>query len=98
MDPSILVEHDVEVGRQLVQALDAEGFPVTAALWYYIADEDRWRLFIASPVVADRGSLAGYKEIHRVLDSRGIPLDLPQIKAESSDDPMIIGLRLSAGT
>jgi hypothetical protein len=98
MDPTILVERDVEEGRQLVQALDAEGFAVTAALWYYIADEEIWQLIIASPIVADRGPRAGYAAILRVLDTRGSALDHLRIKAESSDDAMIISLRLSAGT
>jgi len=82
----------------LILALDAEGFPVVAALWYYIADEERWRLIIASQIVADRGPRAGYFGIQKVLDSSGIPLDLRQVKVEEPDDPIIIDLRLFAGT
>ena len=53
MDHTALVDRDIDEGRKLVQALDAEAFSVVAALWYFFSDEDVWRLIIASTKVAD---------------------------------------------
>jgi hypothetical protein len=98
MDQTTLVERDIEEGRRLVQALDEEGFPVVAAFWYYIADEDVWRLIVASPIVADQGPRAAYSEIQRVIGTRGISLPLQQISVEAPDAPLVTELRIFAGT
>src|SRR4051794_1645877 len=98
MDQATLVESDIQAGRRLVQALDAAGFPVTAALWLFFAEEGVWRLVIASPRVAEMGPRAAYTEIQGVIRSAGIDLPLPQVTAVPPDDPLVLALRISGGT
>jgi hypothetical protein len=44
MAETILVNSDIEAGRELVGLLDEAGFPVTAAAWIYFPDALIYRL------------------------------------------------------
>jgi hypothetical protein len=98
MDQTALVDRDIDEGRKLVQALDAEAFPVVAALWYFFSDEDVWRLIIASPKVAVDGPRAAYSEIQKVIRTHEIHLPLQRISALEPDDPLVTALRIFAPT
>lgn len=91
MDQSLLVTPQIDGGRRLLGALDAEGFPVTAALWFYLPDAERWRYVVATPLVDERGPLETYTRIQSVLGpltaETGISLD--DIAAVSPRDPVI---------
>lgn len=63
-----LVEDFKEDGAQLLDVLQKKHFPVTAALWFYLADEDVWRLIIISPVVDKDGPLRTYMRITEFLN------------------------------
>jgi len=67
MDKTVLVEKDIEDGRRLIKALDKAGFIVDGALWFYLADLDEWRFFLASPLVDKRGPKDAYASIQSVL-------------------------------
>jgi len=69
MDSPTLVEADLDAGRDLVAALEAESFPVDLAIWGYDPEVGDWRLFIASRLVDDLGRLATYERIQRTLRS-----------------------------
>src|SRR4051794_12127844 len=98
MDQATLVERDLEEGRRLVQALDAAGFPVLAALWSFSSEEGDWWLVIASPRVTELGPRAAYTQIQGVIRSAGIHLPLMRISAVPPDDPLVLELRIFAGT
>jgi hypothetical protein len=69
MDTITLVENQIDDGQRLLDRLAAEGFVTRAACWVKPADEDRWSLYIVSPVVDEKGATAAYRQVYRVLRS-----------------------------
>src|SRR5258708_379437 len=92
-----LVERTVDQGRRLVEALDQADFPVVAALWSFLPEEEEWRLLIASPRVNELGPLAAYTTIQDALIKRRIDLLLHHISAVSPDGPPVTEFRIFAG-
>jgi hypothetical protein len=82
-----LVEEDFQRGRQLIEKLEQTGFPVSAALWFYMSESDEWRLFIASPIYDAEGPRATYTRVQRVLSPDSITLD--NISVISPEDQLI---------
>lgn len=75
MGEAALVEGSIDAGARLLAELDDSGFPVSAALWFYLADVDRWSLFIASPRVDVLGQRAAYFELReRLSEDAAVPL------------------------
>jgi hypothetical protein len=98
MDQTALVEHDIDRGRMLVQALDEAGFPIVAALWNFFPEAGVWRLVLASPKVSELGPLAAYAAIQEVLRQSAIGIPLHRTSAVGPDDPLVTELRIFAGT
>lgn len=68
MDPNTLVEELIDDGKKFIDRLVQNKVPVLAACWLRPADEDRWTLCIATPLVDEQGaSLRAYGEVFRVL-------------------------------
>jgi hypothetical protein len=98
MDKTALLDQDIDQGRRLVQALDQAGFPVVAAFWSFLPEEGDWRLLIASPKVAELGPRDAYATIREALRKMQIDLPLHRVSAVSPDEPMVVELRIFAGT
>ena len=99
MARTALVDLDIEGGRKLIEALDADGFPVQSAFWYYDSEPEEWRLVISSPDVDKKGPLRAYGPIQRVL--RQVQLDtfgVDNIAAVSTKDPLVSLLRSAIAT
>jgi hypothetical protein len=64
-----LVEGLVSDGAKLLSELDRVGFNVESMFWIHLPEEDYWRLVIASPLVAEQGSTAGYRRLDDLLRS-----------------------------
>src|SRR2546423_14901097 len=73
MAEATLVKPDIEASRALVDFLDANGFPLKAALWAYQADADRWR-FIACPTEQRQDLSTFYRGIAKAINAAGSPL------------------------
>jgi hypothetical protein len=74
MAETILVKADlsprmIEVGRELVTALDAHGSEFEAAFWLMDEENGRWHLFLSSRSVKMGGSRAQYAEVDEVLET-----------------------------
>lgn len=69
MDTITLVENQIEDGQKLLDRLSESDFSVRAACWVKPIDEDRWSLYIATPVVDEKGAAQAYREVYRVLRS-----------------------------
>ncbi len=72
MDQEIVVKDPltkemIDAGVSLVIALDAQGWPVTAAFWFFLPQSGRWRLVIASPEVGKKGPKEAYGHIRRAI-------------------------------
>ncbi|MGD0300993.1 MAG: hypothetical protein ABSE86_28245 [Bryobacteraceae bacterium] len=68
MYQKVLVEGLKEDGRLLVEALERNRFPITAAVWYDYP-EAQWRLVVVSPAVDLVGPMAAYSRVQRALRS-----------------------------
>lgn len=67
MDTNLLVENQIADGETLVDRLIAAGVVVRAAFWVKPTDEDRWSLFIATPLFDQVGAIAAYQQVLQVL-------------------------------
>src|SRR6266481_5816746 len=74
MDTIPLVNELVEDGERLISRLDVEGIPTIMACWVKPMEQDRWSLYIATPLVDERGAATAYREVYRVLRSLGTSL------------------------
>lgn len=94
MAETVLVNEDIEAGRELVQVLDMSGFPVTAAAWIYFSDLDEWRLVIRTPKAAQNLHEA-LLEVALAMDARGDlrqRIDLARVKLVPPGDRMLKAL------
>jgi hypothetical protein len=94
MDQAILVNFDIENGKEIVDALDRDGKTPNVALWAKLPDYENWRLVIASDRLDQSSSRSGYGEINAALKKAGIPIHRkPSIFLRSMDKPFIQALR-----
>ena len=75
MAEDALVTEDIEAARRLVAFLDANGFPVKAALWLYQSDADRWRFVIGFQEKRENVT-SFYRDIAKLMNGAGRNLDL----------------------
>lgn len=68
MVKTLLVDDLKSEGARLVRALRKQHFPLTAAFWFYLADEEVWRLIIVTPLADQEGPLRTYMKIMPVFD------------------------------
>lgn len=96
MDNATLVRPDTESGQQLLPALDAAGFEVKAAFWYYLEEAEEWRLYIATPLVKQIGPRAVYSRVLNILKEKHIQgIDLAKISVVDETDSLVTVLRLA---
>ena len=89
MDTNALVEFQIDAGQRLIVQLIRDGFRIETAFWAKTEEEGIWFLYIASPLVEEKGLAGSY----RVLQSshqrlQGIPLSLSDIKLIGKDNPI----------
>lgn len=87
MDTNTLVEFQINAGERLILQLIRDGFRVEAAFWMKTTEEGIWFLYIASPIVEEKG-LAGAYRILQTSHQRlqGIPLSLSDVKLVGKDN------------
>jgi hypothetical protein len=100
MDKTVLVERDLMEGKRLIEALDQERFPLTAALWLFLPDLGVWRLVLGSPAVDQEGPRHAYTAVQSVLDKLRPPvsIDLDDISVAADQSRLIADLRIFSGT
>ncbi len=67
MDKDTLVSEQTQAGERLISALVGEGLEIRVAFWAKPTDEGKWLLYLASPIVDDKGPTAAYRVVHGVL-------------------------------
>jgi hypothetical protein len=99
LDNAILVAPNIDGGRLLLQALDASGFNVKAAFWFYREVSEEWRLYIATPSIRKLGPRNAYAKVLDVLRKTHIPeMDLSRISVVDVTDSLVTVLRLAVST
>lgn len=94
MATAILVDADVDMGRELIRILDEASFPVTGAAWIFFPDVEEWRLVIRTPK-AEKNLQQALLEIAVALDSQGDlrkRLDLSRVKLVPPKDRMLAAM------
>jgi len=94
MAEAVLVDADVEMGRELVRILDEAKFPVTGAVWIYFPDVGEWRLIVRTPK-AEKNLQQALLEMAIALDERGDlrkRLDLSRVKLVPPKDKMLAAM------
>ena len=94
MAAAILVDSDVEMGRELLRILDETKFPVTAAAWIFFPDFEEWRLVIRTPK-AEKNLQQALLELAVSLDERGDlrrRLDLSRVRLVPPKDKMLAAM------
>ncbi len=87
-----LVESDIEDGRRLLDELKSIGshFLVEAAFWLLRPDVLDWRLYIATPLVDQRGPVSAYTDIQSALRALAKPsLSMQDISVVSPNDKLV---------
>src|ERR1039458_3034151 len=94
MDQAVLVNFDIENGKEVIDALDRDGKTPNVALWAKLPDYEDWRLVIASDRLDQSSEFSGYTEIIEAIHKAGIPMHRqPTIFMRPMDNPMIQALR-----
>jgi hypothetical protein len=94
-----LVERDISEGKRILEALDrpksnGTSFRVKAAFWLYSPESEGWRLMLATPLVDEKGRLATYAHLRKLLDSiQSLNLSTHNISVVSPRDPLVKALR-----
>jgi hypothetical protein len=97
MDTSTLVENRIDDGRKLINLLTQKGFPLTAVFWVETSEEGDWLLYIASPVVDQKGTAAAYRDVYAVLTTiSGTSISVSDVKLIGINNPItkdVLGIR-----
>lgn len=67
MDNQVLVDRNIVEGKELIEALDNRDLNIKAAMWFYFAESDEWKLIIATPMVDEKGTKEVYRSIQTVI-------------------------------
>ncbi len=90
MDNATLVKPDIEAGRQLLHGLEEANFDVRAAFWFYREESEEWRLYIATPLVAQLGPREVYAKVLHVLKKKLIHgIDLSRVSVVDITDGLV---------
>ena len=94
MAAAVLVDADVEMGRELLRILDEAKFPVTAAVWIFFPDIEEWRLVVRTPK-AEKNLQQALLELAVLLDKQGDlrkRLDLSRVKLVPPKDKILAAM------
>jgi hypothetical protein len=64
-----LTEEMKKAGADLTRKLDEAKWPVVASFWLFIAEENEWKLFLASPKLVSDGPKNAYEAISDALST-----------------------------
>ena len=89
MDQDTVVNEQTESGKQLIEALAADGFEVRIAFWAKPTEEEKWFLYLASPVVDAKGPTPAYRHVFDVLrKTPGLWIDPFEVKVLGVNDSL----------
>jgi hypothetical protein len=89
MDTYEVVDFQIDSGHRLITRLVQDWFEVTAAFWMRTAEEGYWSLYIATPLVEQKGLAEAYGLLQASIQQlQGIPLSLSDVKLVGVENPI----------
>jgi len=90
-----LTREMIEVGKDLINSLDAAKVNFKTALWLFYPESDSWKLIIVSPEVKKIGPTKVYEKIGNVISKMPSErrIALKDISVMRNDDPFISAIR-----
>lgn len=82
----------IAAGAKLTRLLDSARFTVRASFWFYLPEQNTWRLVFALPETRTIGPKAVYKKIQTVLNKTPndqLRVALRDITVTEPNDPLI---------
>lgn len=95
MDYAPLVTVDLNLGKKIVDDLEAEGIQVPVAFWAKLEEYGEWRFFLASPEFDRMGLFQAYGWVAGAGHAEQT-FNLPIITILDMDDALVQGLRKQA--
>lgn len=95
MAKEVLLDSDIDAGKNLLKALDENGFNITTAMWFYYSDIEEWKLLLSSPdfnKIKDPNEPSRiYTKISQIInDSKDVAITpLESVKILLKNDPLI---------
>ena len=97
----VLTDGMIKAGADLVRKLDEAEWPVVAAFWLYLPEQNSWKLVLASPVAEVSGPRRAYESIQTALgalpEARG-HLALSDIEVVEPQHYLVRALRIAINT
>jgi hypothetical protein len=98
MAKTSLVAPDIDIGCEIVKALEKSKIKVVVALWLLSDEFSDWKLVISSPSFQRVGIHGAYLEMRKAIENAGIPYEkTPPITAMRTTDPFVKTLRALFG-
>lgn len=100
MDKTLLVREKIEEGKKLIEAIDRSDFQLTGALWFYLVENNDWRLILVTPLLEISGPRKIYEKIQLLIRDLPTPfgIGLENISVMSPHDKLIKLLRIAIRT
>ena len=94
-----LTDEMIEAGKSVIESLDRRRFVVDAALWFYLTDQNQWRLLLASPEVHLDGPRKTYKRLLQAFRNAAVHgLSFEDVAIVDTRDPLIQLFRVALRT
>jgi hypothetical protein len=74
MDQTALVDHLIDDGERLLQALKQDQFDIMAAFWLYTSEDELWHLYLVVDGVEAKGTRDAYGRVFKVMRQLQQPL------------------------
>ena len=71
MDPSTLVENQIDEGRRFVERFAVDGNPLQAAFWVETAEDGLWFLYVVTDLIDREGPASAYRAVNASLRKLG---------------------------
>jgi len=89
----------IKGGEQLLRQLDDAKVTVDAALWFYFADIQGWKLLLSLPEVIGHGPKAAYQAVQEALSKvADLPFSLDDVAVANPDAPLLKLMRITIST
>jgi hypothetical protein len=89
MDKGSLLREQLDDGERFIEALAKDGFEIQVAFWAKPTEDEKWYLYLASPMVDEQGPRAAYLVVQAFLrKSPDLPIDPFEVKVVGLKDSL----------